>query len=111
MNLAQEVSSMETELISLRTEIEMRRQREAVLENENESQRRAIARLQSERDNAIRRADSIKVLLDQCGASLVSGIQKFHATERELQEQALGVGQDEPPKFLVSNASKSLMGV
>lgn len=97
---------METELVSLRTEIEMRRQREAVLENENDSQRRTIARLQAERDNAIRRADQIKVLLDQCGASLVSGIQKFHANEREI-EQAFA--QDET-RFL-SDASKTLPSV
>lgn len=103
MNLAQEVSSMETRMISLESETEMLRQHSAVLESENESQRQVIARLQAERDSAMRRAEAIKVLLDQTGASLVSGIQKFHASERELQEQVLGVGSKEDmPKFLTT---------
>mgnify|MGYP001604789661 CR=1 FL=1 len=107
MNLSQEVSTMETELVSLRAEVDMRRQREAVLEWEVDSLKKQLTTTQAERDTFRRRADSIKVLLDQTGAALVNGIQKFHASERELQEQVLGVSQDDSPKF-ISEASRSL---
>jgi regulator of replication initiation timing len=103
MNLAQEVSSMETEMISLKSETEVLRQHSGVLESENEGLRRSNAKLQAERDTAMRRAEAIKVLLDQCGSSLIHGIQQFHASERNVQEQSLGVGtKEDMPKFLTT---------
>jgi chromosome segregation ATPase len=109
MNLSQEVSTMETELVSLRAECDMRRQREAVLEWEIDSLKKQLTAAISDRDTFRRRADSLKVLLDQTGSSLVAGIQKYNATERDLQESQIGVGNetDPLPKFL-STASKML---
>lgn len=101
MNLSQEVSSMETELVSLRTENDLLKKQAAVVEWENEQLKRLLTRSNVERDTYLRRSEAIKTLLDQCGASLVNGIQKFHATERELQEQQLGVGEDKP-QFLTA---------
>lgn len=102
MNLANEVSSMETELVSLRSEIDILRKHQGLAEFENEQLRRALAKCQSERDNYMRRAEAIKSLLDQTGASLVNSIRKYHESERELQEDALGVGDDDRPKFLTN---------
>ena len=107
MSIANEVSAIESEVESLRADNKVQAQHIAVLEWENGQLRQSLARTQTERDNAIRGRDAIKVLLDQCGASLVSGIQKYHANEREAQATALGVGEDEPPKF-ISNAQKML---
>jgi predicted nucleic acid-binding Zn-ribbon protein len=104
MNLSQEVSSMETELASLRSEVDMRKQREAVLEWEVENLKRLLAVSTAERDTFRRRAESLKILLDQAGSTLVAGIQKFNATEREL---ASSVDNEPLPKFL-SPASKML---
>ena len=103
MNVSQEVSSMETELVSLRADVDMRKQREAVLEWEIDSLKKSLNATTAERDTYRRRADSIKVLLDQTGAALVSGIQKYHASEREVQLAAQG----EPP-ILITNAQKAL---
>jgi regulator of replication initiation timing len=100
MNLANEVSTIETELQSLRVEVDLLKHGKALLEFENETLRRTLAKSQIERDNYMRRAEAIKALLDLTGASLVSGINKYHATERELQAQQLAEGEDPPPKFL-----------
>lgn len=108
MNLSQEVATLETEVTSLRADVEMRKQHQAVLEWENSSLRAAVAKLQAERDHALQGRDEVKVLLDQTGAALVSGIQKFHATQRVLQnDMKLEEEHDPPPKF-ISDASKSL---
>jgi predicted RNase H-like nuclease (RuvC/YqgF family) len=97
---------METELVSLRADVDMRKQREAVLEWEIDSLKKLLTATTTERDTYRRRADSIKVLLDQTGAALVSGIQKYHASEREIQEQTL-VTQGEQP-IMITNAQKAL---
>ncbi len=103
-SLANEVSAMESEIEGLRSENQVQRQHIGVLEFENEQLRKALAKVQAERDMHLRRAEGIKVLLDQTGASLVSGIQKFHDNERAVQEQQLGVGskEDASPKFLTT---------
>jgi hypothetical protein len=108
MNLSQEVATLETEVVSLRADVEMRKQHQAILEWENTSLRAALAKLQAERDHALQGRDEVKVLLDQTGAALVSGIQKFHATQRTLQQdRQLGEDDEPPPKF-ISDASKAL---
>ncbi len=90
---------METELASLRAEVDMRKQREAVLEWEVENLKKLLTATTGERDTFRRRSESLKVLLDQTGSALVAGIQKFNATEREL----LADTDKEPlPKFLTN---------
>ena len=84
MNLANEVSAMETELASLRVEVGLLRHGKGLMEYEIESLRRELAKARTERDNYLRRAEATKVLLDMTGSNLVSGINKYHATEREL---------------------------
>jgi hypothetical protein len=99
-SIANDVAEMESEIAGLRSENAVQRQMIAVLEFENASQKQEIERLRSERDHFMRRSDAIKVLLDQAGSSLVAGIQKFNASEREIQEKKLGVGDDDKPRFL-----------
>ena len=105
MNLANEISSLESELQSLRSENEVLKHNKAIIEFENESLRRALAKTQGDRDNFMRRTEAIKSLLDQTGASLVSGINKYHESERELQARQLGDG-DEMPMFLTNGRAK-----
>ncbi|MCA1452879.1 hypothetical protein I6F35_06540 [Bradyrhizobium sp. BRP22] len=103
MNLANEISSMETELQSLRSENELLKHNKAIIEFENESLRRALAKTQADRDNYMRRAEAIKSLLDQTGSNLVSGIERYHQSERELQARQLADGNDDDlPKFLAN---------
>lgn len=108
MNLANEVSSLETQLANALAELELRKKTQDVLEFENDQLRRANSRLQGERDNYMRRSEQIKSILDQTGASLVHSIQKYHDSERELQEEALGVGKD-TPAFLQQQRSQKVL--
>lgn len=109
MNLASEVSAMESELDSLRSEVRIRGEREIALETEVTQLRASLSKTQAERDNYMRRAESIKSILDQTGSGLVNAMRVFHSSERELQEQSMGVGQD-VPKF-ISEGSKALHAV
>jgi len=96
-SIAGDVAAIESELESLRSETRLQQQTIAVLEWETSAQKETIATLKAERDHERRRADAIKVLLDQAGSSLVTGIQKFNATERETK---LSLDEVEPPKFI-----------
>ena len=107
MNLINEISSMETELQSLRSENEVLKHNKAIIEFENESLRRALAKAHADRDNFMRRAEAIKSLLDQTGANLVSGMNRYHESERELQERQLAEADgDDLPKFLTNGSGK-----
>jgi chromosome condensin MukBEF ATPase and DNA-binding subunit MukB len=85
MNMANEISSMETELQSLRAENEVLKTNRAVIDHENESLRRALAASQADRDNWLRRGEALKALLDQTGANLVAAMNKYHEAERDRQ--------------------------
>jgi hypothetical protein len=100
MNLANEVSSMESEIESLRAENELLKQHKAVIEFENDQLKRTNARLHTERDTFMRRAEQIKVLLDQTGASLVQGINKYHESERDLARLHQSGDSETIPLFL-----------
>lgn len=99
-NLINEISAMESELEGLRSENQMQGKHIAVLEFENDQLRKALNHAKGERDNFMRRSDKIKSLLNATGAALVTGIQEFHNSERERQEEQLGVGTGDKPKFL-----------
>lgn len=90
---------METELASLRADVDMRKQREAILEWEVENLKKLLTATTTERDTFRRRSESLKVLLDQTGSALVAGIQKFNATERDL---AASLDNEPLPKFLTN---------
>ncbi|MCP3472322.1 hypothetical protein NLM33_18570 [Bradyrhizobium sp. CCGUVB1N3] len=100
MNLANESSSLETDLQSLRTENEVLNRNKALIEFENESLRRQVAKVNAERDNLMRRAEVIKSLLDQIGGSLMLGLRKFHDNERDIAAAQLTTETGEMPMFL-----------
>jgi chromosome segregation ATPase len=100
MNLANEISSLETELQSLRTENEVLKSNKAITEFENESLRRQVAKVNAERDNLMRRAEAIKSLLDQIGGSLMLGLRKFHDNERDIATAQLTAETGDMPMFL-----------
>lgn len=98
MNLANEISTLMSEVESLRASAETFKHSNAILEFENSQLRGALEKVQSERDHHMVKKAELKTLLDQCGASLVSGIAKFH--EQNRAEQLEGLRVDDPPKFL-----------
>lgn len=100
MNLANEISSLQSELESLRATTETLKHSNAILEFENQQLRGALERTQAERDHHMVKKAELKVLLDNTGANLVAGIQKYHESNR--QEQLEGLRTDDPPKFLAS---------
>ncbi|WP_063685601.1 hypothetical protein [Bradyrhizobium stylosanthis] len=105
MNLANEISSLETELQSLRTENEVLKSNKAIIEFENDSLRRQVTKVNAERDNLMRRAESIKSLLDQIGGSLMLGLRKFHDNERDIAAAQLTAETDDMPMFLAQARS------
>ena len=107
MNLANEISSLESENQSLRSENEVLKQNKTIIEFENESLRRALAKAQADRDILIRRSEAIKSLLDQTGANLVHGMNKYLEGERELQEQQLAADGADMPKFLTNGSGRN----
>lgn len=109
MNLASEVSSVLSELDSLKAENNILREREVALETENDQLRRLTTKINAERDTYLRQAEAMKSILTQAGTGLVNAMNAFRAGERELQEGQLGIGNpnEPPPKFL-SEASKAL---
>jgi hypothetical protein len=109
-SIANEVSSLESELQSLRADNDVLKHNKAIIEFENESLRRAIAKAQAERDNYMRRSEAIKSLLDQTGASLVAGMNRYHESEREMQRRQLADEQDGDLPLILSgimNRAKS----
>ena len=105
MNLAVEISEMQTELESLRATTETLKHTNAILDFENSQLRGALEKAQAERDHHMVKKAELKTLLDQTGASLVAGIQKFH--EQSRMEQLEGMRTDEPPKFLTSTTAEA----
>lgn len=105
ISVANEVSSMETELISLRSEIDILKKHQGVIEFENDQLRKSLAKSQTERDNYMRRAEAIKTLLDQTGSSLVHGIEEYHRSERKLVEET--TSSDAPPPRMLSTAERA----
>jgi chromosome segregation ATPase len=105
MNLANEISSLESQIESLRADNDALKNNLAVLEFENDSLRKHLAKANADRDNLMRRGEAIKALLDQTGASLCLGLQKFHEREREITEQQRLIGAVEITKVLTSNGN------
>lgn len=105
MTLATEISIMETDIEQLKQENEVQRQHVNILEFENDQLRKALTKAQGERDGMMRDGENLKVLLDQTGALIVSGMAKYHASRRELQEQTTA---GEVPSKFISDASKTL---
>jgi hypothetical protein len=100
MTISNEVQSLESQNESLQAENRLLNNARILNEFELSELRRANARLQSERDAALDSASQMKVILDQAGAAIVQGMNKFHATKRTAQEENLQVGNGASPLFL-----------
>jgi regulator of replication initiation timing len=102
MNLVNEISSLQTELESLRAENKIVRERNIVLEFENDQLKRRLISTEAARDSHMSGKVRLKTLLDQAGQHLVSGIQRYHDETRAEQYDVLA--EAEPaPKFLTNN--------
>lgn len=105
MNLANEVSTLQSELESLRSEAKIARERVIVLEFENDQLKRRLASTEAQRDSHLSGKVRLKTLLDQAGQHLVSGIQRYHDETREEQYSAMA--EVEPaPKFLTNGSGE-----
>lgn len=107
MSVSNEVSSLESQLESLQSENRLLNNARIINEFELSELRRANARLQSERDAALDSASQMKVILDQAGAAIVQGMNKFHATKRASQETELQVNGGAAPLFLENTQENS----
>lgn len=100
MSISNEVSSLESENESLKAENKILNNSRIINEFELSTLRRANERLQAERDEARDSAAQMKVILDQAGAAIVQGMNKFHSARRATQEVNLQVGESDRPLFL-----------
>lgn len=102
MNLSNEVSSLESRVESLSAENQVLNNSRVINECENAQLRLANHRLQAERDAALETAAQLKIILDQAGAAIVHGMNRFNAVKRNSQEEQLE--NDEKPLFLTEAA-------
>ena len=91
MNLINELSSMESELESLRSENKILREAKIVLDFENDQLKRRLSTVEEQRDGHLAGKVRLKTILDQAGQHLVSGIQRYNEEMRE----AIGVNDDQ----------------
>lgn len=105
MNLANEVSTLQSELESLRSEAKIARERVIVLEFENDQLKRRLASTEAQRDSHLSGKVRLKTLLDQAGQHLITGVQRYHEETRE--EQYATMTEAEPaPKFLTNGRAE-----
>ena len=78
MNLVNEISSLESELESLRAEAKVLRENKIRLEFENDQLTRRLAIVEEQRDGHLAGKVRLKTLLDQAGQQLVAGITRYN---------------------------------
>ena len=78
MNLVNEISSLESELESLRAEVKVHRENKIRLEFENDQLTRRLAIVEEQRDGHLAGKVRLKTLLDQAGQQLVAGITRYN---------------------------------
>jgi len=98
MNIVNEMSSVLTEVESLRAENKILREAKIVADFENDQLRRRNALLQEQCNSHMSGKVRLKTILDQAGQSLVNGINQFNSEER-LKEQPELIG-GEAPRYL-----------
>jgi len=103
MNLTSEVSSILTELESLRSENKILRENKILLDFENDQLKRRLAQVEAQRDSHMSGKVRLKTLLDQAGQSLVAGINKYNEEARAEQDGDL-IGT-EAPRYLENAAA------
>ncbi len=101
MNLANEISTLQSELESLRSEAKIARERVIVLEFENDQLKRRLVATEVERNSHLSGKVRLKTLLDQAGQHLVSGIKRYNDETRD--EQYATMTEAEPPPMMITN--------
>jgi regulator of replication initiation timing len=102
MNLVNEISSIESELESLRAECKMLREAKLILEFENDQLKRRLAAVEEQRDGHLAGKVRLKTLLDQAGQHLVSGINRYNDEMRA----AIGSGGAAEEPRLIERAAE-----
>ncbi len=95
MTLAAEITKLETDLLSMRAELDALSKKNAVLEFENDALKTQLAKANADRDALLRRSEAIKSLLDQCGATLMHGLKQYASSERHVDQQHAAAGEIE----------------
>ena len=91
MNLINEISSWESELESLRSEVKILRESKILLDFEIDQLRRRNTRLEERLEHHITRHVQLKTQLERTCADLVKGMQKVNDENREID-----IAADEP---------------
>ena len=83
MNLMNELSTLETELESLRAEVKILRECKIIADFENDQLKRRLSAVEEQRDGHLAGKVRLKTILDQAGQHLVQGIQRYNEEMRE----------------------------
>ena len=96
MNLVNEISTLQTELESLRAENKILRENKIIADFELDQLRRRLAQVEAQRDAHLSGKTRLKTILDQAGQQLVSGINQFNNEARVEQTELIG---SEAPRY------------
>jgi regulator of replication initiation timing len=89
MNLANELAALQSELESLRSENKILRENKIVLDFEIDQLKRRLSHAEQSRDAHLAGKVRLKTLLDETGASLVAGINRYNAEAHAENYEAL----------------------
>jgi hypothetical protein len=95
MNLVNEISSLQTELESLRAENKILREAKIISDFESDQLRRGLAVERERNARLLSGKVRLKTILDQAGQSLVNGISQYNAEERN-SDQPEPIGNEAP---------------
>ena len=94
MNLINELSSLESELESLRSECKISRESKIISDFENDQLRRRNVLLEEKCERLIVSNSRLKTLLDRTGADLVAAIQRYNIEAND------SIGVVEEPRLI-----------
>jgi len=102
MNLVNEISTLQTELESLRAENKILREAKIIADFELDQLKRRLSLVEAQRDSHLSGKVRLKTLLDQAGQQLVSGINQYNNEARVEQTELIG---SEAPRYLVEQSN------
>jgi hypothetical protein len=98
VNLVNEISTLQTELESLRAENKILRETKIITDFELDQLKRRITMVEAQRDAHLSGKTRLKTILDQAGQQLVSGINRYNDEARVEQTELIGV--TETPRLI-----------
>lgn len=98
--IAEQISEMQTEVISLREQNKLLEVDVAVLSQENQQLRTELIRARAEAQTWMLKCTEVQTLVESTSLALVHGLNRIRETKRAVQEEQLGVDNRTSPLVL-----------